>query len=140
MTNRIEVQCQYYHWEFKCPKVWEALQETADPKTRFCDECRQNVYLCDDDDCDEHVRLDRCIALEITPVDPNAPRVRTLGVMAPRIHAMDVEIARRTIVGINKRIEAQGDTRPDLERLLRMYRFTGDVEQVAAVEAHLAAL
>lgn len=140
MTNRIDVQCQYFDWEFKCPKVWDALQETVDPKVRFCGECRQSVYFSDDDNYEENARLGRCIALESIPVDPDAPRVKTLGVMAPPGRETDVYRARQTIVEINTRIAAQGDTRPDLERLLRMYRFTGDTEQVVAVEARLAAL
>ncbi len=32
-------------WDFLCPKTWNNLQETSDPKIRFCQSCSQSVYL-----------------------------------------------------------------------------------------------
>ena len=50
--------------QFKCPKWWSELQETEDPKVRFCHACQEQVYRCDDH---EEFELQReqghCVAL-----------------------------------------------------------------------------
>jgi hypothetical protein len=35
-------------FRFECPKLWENLQPTDNPDTRFCETCRKNVHLCHD--------------------------------------------------------------------------------------------
>jgi hypothetical protein len=34
--------------KFKCPLIWDNLTQTKDDKVRFCDECKENVYMVDD--------------------------------------------------------------------------------------------
>ncbi|MBS1796495.1 MAG: hypothetical protein JSS81_21775 [Acidobacteria bacterium] len=36
-----------FEYAFRCPRTWESFAPTDDPKIRFCDECRQNVHLCE---------------------------------------------------------------------------------------------
>jgi hypothetical protein len=60
-------------FEFVCPRRWEALQQTESADIRYCEVCKQNVYLCET--ATEFVRqgnLGRCVAIrkEVTPREP----------------------------------------------------------------------
>jgi hypothetical protein len=32
--------------KFQCDQNWDVLTETCDPRIRFCQRCREKVYLC----------------------------------------------------------------------------------------------
>lgn len=42
------IPCESVSWKFKCPKKWEELSSTDDPRIRVCDSCSEQVYFCDD--------------------------------------------------------------------------------------------
>lgn len=42
MTHEIR-NCEF---TFKCPKLWDTLQPTPDPKIRLCDQCQRRVVFC----------------------------------------------------------------------------------------------
>lgn len=44
----ILIACETVSWKFKCPKKWDDLSSTDDPKVKFCEACRENVYFCED--------------------------------------------------------------------------------------------
>jgi hypothetical protein len=65
-------------FEFVCPRKWESLGKTESSDIRYCDVCRQNVYLCETPL--EFVRqgnLGRCVAIrkEVTPTEVYADYV-----------------------------------------------------------------
>jgi len=39
-----KIDCRHLQWEFKCPKRWSELTQTALDDVRFCESCHQNVY------------------------------------------------------------------------------------------------
>ncbi|CAL1143749.1 unnamed protein product [Cladocopium goreaui] len=50
-------------WEFQCPQLWDALKPTDDPKKRYCETCRENVYFCDSiEEVQSHASQRRCVA------------------------------------------------------------------------------
>lgn len=77
-----------------CPKTWEGLAPTSDPKVRHCGECGQEVYFCvTDAETLEHAQAGHCIAREephrselpqmiigrpIIRVEPTARQLRAL--------------------------------------------------------------
>lgn len=34
-------------WDFVCPKKWNEMKPTENRKVRFCEDCKKNVYFCD---------------------------------------------------------------------------------------------
>jgi hypothetical protein len=51
-------------FSFECPRTWDSLAPTTDPKVRSCDECRRDVHFCDDDDeLIANAREGRCVAM-----------------------------------------------------------------------------
>jgi hypothetical protein len=51
-------------FEFVCPKQWSDLSTTEDDRVRYCEACRERVYLCATaSEAAEHSRSRRCIAL-----------------------------------------------------------------------------
>lgn len=53
-----------WKWMFQCPKRWEGLSPTSDPKIRSCDSCLEKVYLCADDEVAEHASQRHCVAVK----------------------------------------------------------------------------
>jgi hypothetical protein len=52
-------------FEVRCPKEWLRLRPTEQIGVRFCEECKQRVYLCKNDkEAREHTSLGNCIAVE----------------------------------------------------------------------------
>eukprot|EP00438_Fugacium_kawagutii_P001545 Skav214190 [mRNA] locus=scaffold3641:87590:90642:+ [translate_table: standard] len=50
-------------WEFQCPRLWESLKATDDPKKRYCETCRENVFFCDSaEEVQNHTLQRRCVA------------------------------------------------------------------------------
>jgi len=53
-------------WEYKCPKRWEALSETAHSNERFCETCKEIVYFCNTEkELSAHVEQRRCVAFDL---------------------------------------------------------------------------
>lgn len=53
-------------WKFKCPLTFEQLTKTESPTYRFCEQCQQNVYRCEDlKEAFEKAKQNRCIAIRI---------------------------------------------------------------------------
>ncbi|MDY7227170.1 hypothetical protein [Hyalangium rubrum] len=51
-------------FQFKCPKQWDALRETAEAGVRLCDACQKHVYLCESKlDAARHAREGHCVAV-----------------------------------------------------------------------------
>ncbi len=49
---------------FQCPKLWERLATTDDPKVRFCDQCLEHVYLVQsEEELAEQSAHRRCVAI-----------------------------------------------------------------------------
>lgn len=60
-------------WEFQCPRLWENLKATEEPKKRYCDTCRENVYFCDSmEEVQSHTLQRRCVAFVSTPMEVDA--------------------------------------------------------------------
>jgi uncharacterized protein (TIGR02996 family) len=67
--SKVEL-CQRLQFEFLCPKQWDKLQATDDPKVRYCDGCQKNVHYCHTiDEAREHAWRRECVA-----VDPSVTR------------------------------------------------------------------
>jgi type IV pilus assembly protein PilB len=63
MTERPIQNCRL-RFQFKCPKDWDALQETAEVGVRFCGECHKQVYLCQSkQEAAQHAMAGHCVAL-----------------------------------------------------------------------------
>lgn len=53
-------------WEYKCPKRWESLSVTSNPQERFCETCKETVYLCTtEDELSLRVGQRRCVAFDV---------------------------------------------------------------------------
>lgn len=66
-------------WDFLCPKTWDKLQETHDPKIRFCQSCRQDVHLITTaEELEQVISVRCCISIqEDGAVLTGSHRVRT---------------------------------------------------------------
>lgn len=50
-------------FKYQCDKDWDELEETSDSGIRFCHECKNNVYLClNEDSFVKAIQLGRCVA------------------------------------------------------------------------------
>jgi uncharacterized protein (TIGR02996 family) len=74
---------------FKCPKKWEQLKGTDNPRVRHCDTCEKQVYFCLTlGEARERTRLGLCVAISpalrpppVTwPLNPREGHI-TMGVM-----------------------------------------------------------
>ncbi|BCE01992.1 hypothetical protein [Marinicellulosiphila megalodicopiae] len=45
MSISRHIKCDFLEWEFKCPKLWQELEESTSPDVRFCNGCKSNVYF-----------------------------------------------------------------------------------------------
>lgn len=53
-------------FEFECPRQWENLRPTANPRVRCCDGCRENVFYCDTIlVARAHARKGHCVAVDL---------------------------------------------------------------------------
>mgnify|MGYP000742321081 CR=1 FL=1 len=65
MARSLYIENCEYSVKYECPLKWKNLKKTDDPTIRFCNECNKNVYQCkNENDMDEHIKLNHCIALE----------------------------------------------------------------------------
>jgi len=52
------------HFKFKCPKVWDLLDATPDPKIRHCSACDRDVHLVHDlPELVAHAMKRHCVAM-----------------------------------------------------------------------------
>jgi hypothetical protein len=71
--------CQF---AFRCHQQWKSLEQTADPRVRYCHECSRSVVLCErDDELREALLADQCVAV---PTQDDFPGTHTVGVLRPR--------------------------------------------------------
>ena len=50
--------------KFQCDKNWDSLIETRDPRTRFCQRCKEKVYLCSSEaEFRLHAANHHCVAI-----------------------------------------------------------------------------
>jgi hypothetical protein len=61
---------------FVCPKLWDKLEPTANPSVRFCNGCKETVYLCrTDEETLRRARDGQCIARERPDESERTPMV-----------------------------------------------------------------
>jgi hypothetical protein len=59
------VNCTW-KFQFQCPRRWEGLRETADPKVRVCESCLRNVYWCENDaEVRRRAEQGACVAVRV---------------------------------------------------------------------------
>jgi len=72
-------------FKFRCPKQWDDLVRTADQSTRFCKECKENVYLTRTDaETLQRARAGQCVA-RLRPQDDD--RQIEVGEISPEYQA-----------------------------------------------------
>jgi hypothetical protein len=55
-----------WKWQFQCPRRWNSLRDTADPKVRSCDSCLENVYLCEtEEEVLQRAAQGQCAAFQV---------------------------------------------------------------------------
>ena len=70
------IACEQVDWAFRCNQRWEGLQLTEDQRIRYCQHCKQCVYLCDSlDEISQHSRKGHCVAF----ADSEGDEVQYLG-------------------------------------------------------------
>lgn len=88
MAERPIQNCQV-RFQFRCPKQWDALQETAEPGVRSCGECHKQVYLCQStQEAAEHARAGHCVAVPAGLVPREEPGIQLHG------RALDPDVLR----------------------------------------------
>lgn len=71
MTEKLIQNCEV-RFQFKCPKQWVALKETAEPGVRSCSQCQKHVYFCQSpEEVARHAREGHCVAV---PAGLTAPK------------------------------------------------------------------
>jgi hypothetical protein len=51
---------------FRCHQRWQSLEQTTDPRVRYCHECSQQVVLCRrDSELRAALQADECVAVDI---------------------------------------------------------------------------
>jgi hypothetical protein len=72
-------------FKFRCPKQWDDLARTADQTVRFCQECKENVYLTRTDaETLQRARAGQCVA-RLRPQDDDGHLL--LGEISPEYEA-----------------------------------------------------
>ena len=66
---------------FRCHQQWQSLEQTADPRVRYCHECSRQVLLCRRDaELLAALRANECVAI----ANPGSRRMpHTIGVLLP---------------------------------------------------------
>jgi len=69
VVSKLELEACAWALEFPCPKQWENLQATDNPKVRWCETCKNRVYFCDTIDAVRgNAQQGRCVAVSLTVV------------------------------------------------------------------------
>lgn len=73
------IACESAKWEFKCPKSWDSLVATSRKGVRYCEDCRQQVYLCTGvEQVNRRARRGQCIAWQAS-YEPDEVLVTAVG-------------------------------------------------------------
>lgn len=52
-------------WKKKCDLTFNALEKTAEDNVRYCDKCKNNVYLCQtSEELKFHIESNHCVAFK----------------------------------------------------------------------------
>ncbi|WPB82218.1 hypothetical protein KYC5002_24265 [Archangium violaceum] len=97
MADRPIQNCQV-RFQFKCPKQWDSLRETAEPGVRLCGQCHKQVYLCQStQEAAEHARAGHCVAVPAGLVPPAEPGILLHGreLDPDVIRLVPLEVCRR---------------------------------------------
>jgi uncharacterized protein (TIGR02996 family) len=80
-VSRLRIEACTDLFRFRCPKQWENLRGTADPRIRACDACRKSVHFSDTiAEAQDHARAGRCVALSLAiPRHPDDLAMSTPG-------------------------------------------------------------
>jgi uncharacterized protein (TIGR02996 family) len=86
-------------FDFQCPKQWENLNATEDTGVRFCEECRKNVYYCNDiEEARNHAVAGDCVAVDLGVIrranDLEMPIPMMLGRISPDYFRRRIEEER----------------------------------------------
>lgn len=66
---------------FRCHQQWRSLEQTSDPRVRYCHECSRPVVLCQTDgELRTSLEADECVAIETDSAPGIQPHV---GVVVP---------------------------------------------------------
>lgn len=69
-NEEARISCRF---SFKCPRLWDRLQPTAEEGVRHCHECDRDVYLAlTEEDFRKHSDEGRCIAVPVLQPDRKA--------------------------------------------------------------------
>lgn len=61
-----EIQNCGWNYKIQCPRFWQHLASTPDPKVRTCGVCLQSIYLSEtDDQAAAHAQLGHCVAVDV---------------------------------------------------------------------------
>lgn len=53
-------------FKYRCPVRWETLNQTDNPKVRFCGKCREEVHLChSESELSQHAEMGHCAAFAV---------------------------------------------------------------------------
>src|SRR4051812_30545362 len=56
--------------KYKCPLLWKNLKETSNPKIRFCDECKKNVYhVKNKADLEQSLKEKKCVMFAMADIE-----------------------------------------------------------------------
>lgn len=77
-----------------CPRTWEGLTPTSNPRVRHCGECNQDVHFCETDtETLEHARAGHCIARE----EPHSSELPRLILGRPTVRVEPTEHQQRAL-------------------------------------------
>ena len=63
--DRTDVENCELRFSFRCPRRWEHLRPTGDPRVRYGDGCLQQVYYCSSvAEARQHACEDHCVAID----------------------------------------------------------------------------
>jgi hypothetical protein len=67
---------------FRCHQQWSGLEQTSDPRIRYCHECSRPVVLCRSDaELRTSLEADECVAI---PGANSCDSLHTVGIVMPR--------------------------------------------------------
>jgi uncharacterized protein (TIGR02996 family) len=67
VVSKLELEACVSAFEIPCPKKWENLRATRNPKVRWCASCNKSVHFCDSIDAARGLaRQGRCVAVNLS--------------------------------------------------------------------------
>lgn len=68
-NEAIRISCRF---RFKCPQLWDRLQQTGVERIRHCPECERDVHLAlTKEDFQRHSEEGLCVAVPVLRPDPD---------------------------------------------------------------------